>query len=102
MNLLAETIGEILTMKEVAVILKYKKNCSARNWCTLRGIPIRHDSGSNRHYVLQADFEKAWNENISRYRMDSKESKTNLTPENSVLLGKHGQEFLANLHNNLP
>ena len=47
-----------LTIKEIRMILCYKKNSSAKKWLARKGIEIQ-DKGSKSEYVIQTDFEVA-------------------------------------------
>jgi hypothetical protein len=47
-----------LTIKEIRLILGYKKNSSAKKWLARKGIEIQ-DKGSKSEFVIRSEFEMA-------------------------------------------
>jgi hypothetical protein len=116
-------VSDLITIKEAARLMDYKQRTFIA-WCRAHHISIFSEQGMRKKYILNEEFLNARNRSLrnkdgislseyinsamnvfSEYTAEREsilKEKEHIkhTPQN-IKLGKHGVEFLSDLHNNL-
>jgi hypothetical protein len=97
-------VADRLYIHEIQQELQYRDRRSVRSWCRNNNVRVLSDAGSNKQFVLKAEYEKAKNhfkspealssamKFFSQYQVASKGKEANYKPQ-----GKYEKEFLKRI-----